>query len=150
MQTTHKQIETSNTPYKVECVLPEDVRDVWPQVGLMLSDALARSGTNYTLGEVRQELETQQCMLWVMVDDRDDIIAALVAYVSERRNTLVVWLTAGLHFEEWIKEVESLLQRYVNEYGLKAVEAWVRPGLSRKLGKRGWKLSQVLVRLQDG
>ena len=137
-------------PYKVKGVRPEHIVDVWPQVGLMLSDALARSGEGYTLGELRTELETEQGMLWLVVDESEVIVAALVATIQSRRQVLSVWLLAGQDFDAWRGVVQPLLQRYAKEQALLAVEAMVRPGLARKLAGHGWREQMRLVRLEHG
>ena len=123
---------------------------MWPEAGLLLSDALARAGEGWTLGEVRAELEAARGVLWLVRDSTGRLVGALVAHAHSRRKTLVVWLMAGQDFEDWRAEVQPLLQRYAAEQQLQGVEAWVRPGLARKLSRYGWREQQRLVRLENG
>ena len=146
----HRPIAISSMRYRVSGVQRADISKVWTEAGLLLSDALARSREGYTLGEVREQLEDGRGMLWLVRDGDGALVGALVAYIHGRRNTLVVWLMAGRDFEDWRGEVQSLLARYAAEQQLQGVEAWVRPGLARKLSRHGWREQQRLVRLGNG
>jgi len=86
-------------------------------------------------------------MLWVVLDEADDYCGCLVIHVMPQRDSLMVWLMGGTDFDAWHQDVQGLLQRYAREHALSKVEAYVRPGLSRKLRKSGWRTANVLVAL---
>jgi hypothetical protein len=133
---------------KVTGVAPAELEAVWPQVALMLSDALAHSGESHTLNDVRQSLEREESMLWLVTDAVDSTIAALVSYANEERNALTVWLMSGSALDEWVDDVQPLLVRYARERGLPYADAYMRPGLARRLKAHGWHAVQVIARIE--
>ena len=130
-------------PYRVEVVDLDALPSIWPQIGLMLSNALARAYFRPRFAE------DGHALLWVVSQSRD-IVAALVIHIDTRRRALSVWLMAGRDFDDWIGVVMPLLGRYAREHDLKAVEATVRPGLQRKLLEHGWRTRQVIMRCDNG
>lgn len=111
----------------------------------MLADALSRNCRGYTLQEVRQAIADQVVMLWVVTDDAATV-AAVVSYPDERSKAVMVWLMGGRDMAQWIDELIFALRRYASESGLEAVQAQVRPGLVRVLGKRGWRQEYTTMR----
>ena len=79
----------------VDGIAPEALKAAWPDVVSDLSAALSRSGDRQTtLRDVRQELENERAMLWV-VRDSGRYRACLVSFLNETRKSLVVWLMGG-------------------------------------------------------
>lgn len=128
-------------------VRPDELAEAWPRVALMLSDALARSGDAHTLTDVRQSLEREESMLWLVMD-ADTAVAGLVSYVSDERSALTVWLLSGRSLDAWVGDVQPMLVRYAREHGLRYVDAYMRPGLAKRLQAHGWKTVQVISRIE--
>jgi hypothetical protein len=132
---------------QIRGVAPGELATVWPAAALHLAAALARSGENYTLGDVRELIERADAMLWIVLG-KNGIDGALVIYVSPRRHALTVWLMGGERFAEWVDNAQAALVRYARDAGLARVDAYMRPGLARKLRVNGWRADQVLASLE--
>lgn len=96
--------------------------------------------------ELYQALESgDQIML--AVDDGERVKAAVTLGTLNYSTGRKVWVSmlAGEDMPEWADEVEDALERFREETGSMCVEASCRPGLSRFLRKRGWKVKAVIM-----
>lgn len=109
----------------------------------LLAKALAYC-RGWTLADVREGVEDGRYLLWVVTDPA--VRAAVVLHPDERAEAVTVWLMAGDGMDEWLDDLIAALTRYAADIGYSALQAVVRPGLSKVLNARGWKTSHVIMR----
>lgn len=123
----------------------------WGRVAPMLGLALSRGDHHQNLGQVRESLEQQESMLWLVIEEGDQytetaIVGALVSYISN--DDLFVWLMAGRELSAWAPDVSPMLVRYAKEHDLARVKAVVRPGMVLLLRHLGWRHRQSIVTIE--
>lgn len=109
----------------------------------LLAKALAWC-PGYTLGVVKDGIRTGRYLLWVVMSDR--LRAAVVLYPDPQSRAVEVWLMGGDGMDEWLDPLIEALSRYAGDLGYNALQAVVRPGLSKTLKGRDWKATHVVMR----
>lgn len=127
----------------VQGVPPDNLDRAWPEVAPLLADALARC-PGYTLSVVKDGIQKGRYLLWVVMTDR--LRAAVVLYPDAQSRAVEVWLMGGDGMEDWLDTLIEALGRYAGDLGYNALQAVVRPGLSKTLKGRGWKATHVVMR----
>ncbi len=124
----------------VSYVKREDIRDVWASVDHYIAEAMEDSDATYCPDKMREQLETQDALLWVVQQD-DKIVAAAISEIQnvQGRDTLIISALGGVGFPDWIDMLERTFLRYMEELDLEKMRAYCRPGMAKWLGDREWR-----------
>ena len=140
---TRQHQEPSTTPFSLRAIQPDNLGRWWPAVAHQLIAPLSYADDGTTLKEIRESLEKREAMLWVGHNGSDHVVTMVLAIEN---GALFAWLVAGERMDEWIDEVMAAMRRYAREFKLTHIKSVVRPGLARKLRKKGWRTTAEIVK----
>lgn len=123
-------------------VPPELAPQIWQELRPKIDRVLSRgSGLNTTADHLLSEILTGHSQFWV-VHEGDDIIAGIVVSVElhpSQRRTVYVKMAAGRDLDSWVTSLEAVLRDFRDLTGCDGIETTARPGLAKRLKKRGWR-----------
>jgi len=106
-----------------------------------LAAALEHADDGTTLDEIKQQILDGRSMLWMYGEQMSIVL-------SVENNRLYAWLIGGHSLDEWIDELIAAMRRYAKEHGMDGLQAVARPGLARKLRRKGWKTTAEIIRTE--
>lgn len=98
-----------------------------------------------TAETVQQSLMEERSQLWLCLEDEKVLawaVTIVVSYPSTRR--LRFALLSGEDMDAWLDRLDYL-EEWSKQYGCEGIEAWVRPGLRKKLEKQGFRKTYEVV-----
>lgn len=117
----------------------------------MVQRALSRGvGLSTTSDHLLSEIVAGDSQLWA-VHEGDAIVAGIVVSVElhkSGRRTVLVKMAAGRDLDDWIVAIEGILRDFRDLTGCDGIEAWCRPGLAKRLRKRGWGANATIMELK--
>lgn len=131
----------------ISAVPPEWSGKVFDELRPQLLKALRTGqGDGITEIEFRRAVESGQMQMWAVHDD-EGIKAAIVISVSQHSTgrKLFVELLLGHNIDDWVADLERLLQDYREITGAMCIESSCRPGLAKYLATRGWRKKAVIM-----
>lgn len=126
------------------------VDHVFETLSRQIERALSHGAGDRTTAEHLKEAVKQNRMsLWV-VHDGPEIVACVVVSIAHhpKKRAVFVQATAGRDLDQWIDQIEPLLRDCRDLVGADMIEAECRPGLARRLKKRGWRTKALLMELE--
>lgn len=132
---------------EVSYVPPDQIDRVWTELLPMIEKALQHGQGDHTSPwYLRKAIERGQMMLWAVHDD-SEIYAGLVLEMLRHpmKKTVFVTMLVGREMDRWIDLLESHLIAYRDLNNADNIEASVRDGLVRYLGKRGWSRKATIM-----
>lgn len=122
-----------------------DVLGLWAWMEPMIAPALERNDS-HTTWDLQRALLSGEMLAWVVMLDEEPValmVTEIAAWPSKR--ALLVVTLAGSRMDEWVEDAEAALMRYAVEHGCTALQACVRNGLVRTLGRRGWRKVTTII-----
>lgn len=112
-------------------IKPEDVHKVWDRVTGYLTEAMEYGLKTHNLGDILDEIMRKHFVLWIILDNQNEVCGAAVTGVEEypqMRICSLRWL-AGRDINDW------------QEYGLSVLADWAKLNKCdyvRVIGRQGW------------
>lgn len=129
----------------VALIPPDHVRNIWPEVTGMITEAIAYASGRYLPKDIYRETTSGELQLWVVFDDGAKGIAITRVCDYPSRRTLAIDFLGGREFVTWVDEMEETLVSYAKDLGCSGLESYSRKGMVRLLEKRKWKSKVALV-----
>lgn len=126
-------------------VPPEQVHAIWPQVRKVIEKSVATGGKKFHVDDLYHLSQKGDYGFWVVIDDTDEIIAAVTTRViayPNRRALALDWV-GGSRMVEWIDLVLDTLSQYGRDNNCQHMEGYGREAWGRWLGRRGWKPAYI-------
>jgi hypothetical protein len=115
----------------------EDIDAVWPDVVGLIEEAVKTARGKYSLQDLREELETKACQLWIWKDETSK--AVIVTQIHSYKRNKCCWIRVatgsgnGDDFKRVGKIIVGQIEDWAREHGCDAMELLVRPGWARVL-----------------
>ena len=89
-------------------------------------------------------------VLWVVMDEEDNIIAAFTTrlLVYPQRKGLALDWVGGTRMKEWEDQLISTMRKYANELGCSHLEGYGRKAWGRALKKYGFYPEYIAYRME--
>lgn len=81
--------------------------------------------------------ESDNMLLWVVLDDDDNYVASIVTQVSDYPKARVITFVAasGKDMKSWLHTASVIIRNYAKKKGCTIWEIWARPAWKRVLSK---------------
>lgn len=118
---------------KLICVPPSDVAALWAGVAEMI-DAGFMANDVPVPSDLKEQLAAGTRLLWLALDDKHDIVAAMMTQLFQMRSGLACKMMecGGERLHEW-KHLRAGIEEYAKREGCDRVLLEGRPGWSRVL-----------------
>ena len=121
---------------KARLVPPDVVPTIWSEVQPLIDKALTRSDEAYNSEDYLNLLLSEECMLWLGIED-DEIKIILICEVVEYPRTKILQIhimatKSGHDFESWRSYLNSV-EDFGRDNGCTLIEVTVPKGLARTL-----------------
>jgi hypothetical protein len=123
----------------------EEIDKVWPLVKDKIQEALNRNFNPKDHWHVKEQCKLGLEQLWVIVDDKDDIHGVCVSSIVKQPNYNVgiVNMATGHDLLLWVDQIKEFEKWAVENYGIKKIEIFGRPGWKKMLTPLGFTFSHV-------
>lgn len=129
----------------VTAVPSERVHEVWPKAGPLLDKAIALTPDKATQGDVFEGCANGEGVLWLVIDDREVIAAAVTKVVRyPRMLSLSIVYVGGTRIFEWRDIFLKTMESFAVKCGCGSMEGYGREAWGKLLRGNGWKRSTVL------
>lgn len=131
----------------IAAVPPEQAREVLAEFAVEVRKALeSGQGDATNVADVAESITTGRSRVWVAHDEEGLWGVAVVTipeYPAGRK--VYVELLAGRDMDRWADEMETALQQCAALVDAMCIEGSCRPGLARRLRRRGWRTKAVIM-----
>lgn len=135
----------------VEAVSPEDAPEVLVLYGEELKKALESGQGDATNGrEMLDMINAGTAQVWAAHDGgnvKGVCVVSVNQYVTGRK--VYVHFLAGKGMDDWADVMEAALIECREQADAMCVEGSCRPGLAKRLKRRGWKMKAVIMEAPD-
>lgn len=133
MRTTRRPTGTSGLSASAEtlCVAPDRIASLWPYVSEWLEAACNRCG-DWTLAALRQCLDAEQMLLWIVWDGEKLCSATVTELVIVPKGKICRVVVHGGAEVRWLAAIKPI-ERYAREAGCVAMRVDGRKGWARVL-----------------
>lgn len=123
---------------------------VWTKIHGRVKDLLDEfSNGESEVEDVYWALMHDQKQLWLVLNQtNEELLGWVITHVDvyPRKKRLVIDYVGGIGLDDWIHYL-GYVEQFAAELGCTELEAWVRPGLVRKLERQGFrKCYEVMLR----
>lgn len=125
---------------------------VWPSLLPMVTRGLSHGqGDSMHPCHILDDLKAGNMVLWVSYKG-ETLEAGMVFEVNEfpAKKVVFVVMLAGERMDDWVEDMEKAILQYCENVGADCIEASCRPGLAKRLEKRGWKRKAVILEAPNG
>lgn len=130
-------------------ITPEDLPAVWPQVSHLIKDALEHDPKQTPISDIATGLESGQYLLILMLDDLKLLAALTVELVTTNKGKTCNIITAGgEQADQWENPFLDALEVLAKEQGATKLTLIGRPGWSKRLRGRGFKVTHTRLEAQ--
>lgn len=126
-------------------VAKENIHLVWRGMEDAIAAAIEGYGRELTLLDIRSDLIKGEMQLWLCAINTEIFgwaITAVVNYPEVKR--LRFLLLGGNNMNLWMKHLDAV-EQWAAGMGIEEVEAWVRPGLRKRLEPFGYEKAYEVV-----
>lgn len=106
---------------------PQDVETFWPLASDLIASELPN--TDWTDGQLKYACMTGAATLWLVCDQNDDALAAMVTLLTDRQRCLVA-ICSGKNLWDYLPAREQLYA-WAKDQGMKEVTYYGRPALAK-------------------
>ena len=112
----------------------------------LIKPALDMSHGREDLANVTDRIRTGAYQLWLVFDEDNKAISALVTRLEEYpiKRMLNFMFIGGAEMSEWHEDLLSVLEIFAREQGCSGFELTGRPGWKKFLQKQGWDTPYVV------
>lgn len=117
------------------------VEKEWDRVKNLLKAATDMSGGRYRINDLKQKLTTGEFQLWVIFDQKFEIIAAITSTCTEYPDGkfLSGQFLGGSRLEDWKDKFCDVFDQWGRDCKCKSVELTGRAGWSKVLAPNGYR-----------
>jgi hypothetical protein len=128
----------------------EAVKHVWKDVEEVLKKSVSTVKDKANMIDVLKGVFDDVYVLWVVMDEEDNIIAAFTTrlLVYPQRKGLALDWVGGTRMKEWEDQLINTMRRYANELGCSHLEGYGRKGWGRALKKYGFYPEYIAYRME--
>jgi hypothetical protein len=108
-------------------VMPGDVAEIWPLASALLAPEM--SNIDWTEDQLRDACAEGQATLWMICDQDDNAIAAMVTILTPHQRCIVS-ICCGTSLWDYL-EARHQLYEWAKEQGMKEVVFYGRPALAK-------------------
>jgi hypothetical protein len=123
----------------------EAIPVIWPAMEPMIAEVIDTRGQELAIVDVFQNLVAERNQLW-LYGQRAKLqawaITSISTYAAVKRLRLI--LLGGENIDEWLQHVDAI-EQWALAFGCTEAEAWVRPGLRKKLERFGYEKAYEVV-----
>lgn len=134
--------------------MADDIPRLWPLLSPQIERALQHGqGDSVSIHAVKGQLVLGDLKMWVAYDTDEDMVLGLMIYevLLNAKNVVVnINMIAGQDFHRWVAPMEAAIIKFRDAIPADCIEASCRPGLSKLLKKRGWKVKAIIMEAPDG
>jgi len=114
----------------------------WEDISVHLVSPVEQSGGRFTLEDVFHSIAIGDYHLWVAIDEEiAEVVAVCVTGFTlyPRQRMLTCHFLGGSRMDEWLEEMDTILEKWGRQHGAKGIELTGRKGWGRALEPLGWK-----------
>jgi len=128
----------------------EAVKHVWKDVEEILKKSVSTVKDKANMIDVLKGVFDDVYVLWVVMDEEDNIIAAFTTrlLVYPQRKGLALDWVGGTRMKEWEDQLINTMRKYANELGCSHLEGYGRKGWGRALKKYGFYPEYIAYRME--
>ena len=128
----------------------EAVKHVWKNVEEILKKSVSTVKDKANMIDVLKGVFDDVYVLWVVLDEEDNIIAAFTTrlLVYPQRKGLALDWVGGTRMKEWEDQLINTMRKYANELGCSHLEGYGRKGWGRALKKYGFYPEYIAYRME--
>lgn len=126
-------------------VAKENVHLVWMGMKEAIEENIEQYGRELCMGDIKDCLERGEMQLWLCAINTEIFgwaITSIVNYTEIKR--LRFLLLGGNNMSLWLKHIDGI-EQWAAKMGIRETEAWVRPGLRKKLEPLGYEKAYEMV-----
>ena len=135
---------------RISLVPSEAVKHVWKDVEEVLKKSVNTVKNKAEMIDVLKGVFDDTYVLWVVMDEDDNIIAAFTTrlIVYPQRKALALDWVGGTRMKEWEDQLISTMRKYANELGCSHLEGYGRKAWGRALKKYGFYPEYIAYRME--
>ena len=126
----------------------ENIEKVFPMVEDSIKKALKHSGNHFIVDDILNSLTAGEMQLWVLWNEKkkQNFQGCGVTKILKRTNTtaLNIFIVTGRNRKQWQDKI-SVLEDYAKEQGCTHIETYARPGWSRILKNKQYKITHYIL-----
>lgn len=126
-------------------VAKENMHLVWMGMRETIEENIEQYGRELSLTDIKDCLEKGEMQLWLCAINTEVFgwaITSIVNYTEIKR--LRFLLLGGNNMSLWLKHIDGI-EQWAAKMGIRETEAWVRPGLRKKLEPLGYEKAYEMV-----
>lgn len=126
-------------------VAKENMHLVWMGMREAIEENIEQYGRELSLADIKECLEKGEMQLWLCAINTEVFgwaITSIVNYTEIKR--LRFLLLGGNNMSLWLKHIDGI-EQWAAKMGIRETEAWVRPGLRKKLEPLGYEKAYEMV-----
>lgn len=123
---------------------------MWKNVEEILKKSVSTVKDKANMIDVLKGVFDDVYVLWVVMDEEDNIIAAFTTrlLVYPQRKGLALDWVGGTRMKEWEDQLISTMRKYANELGCSHLEGYGRKAWGRALKKYGFYPEYIAYRME--
>ena len=122
----------------------DDAAAWWPVVGGWIADALAYGGGFISIEDAKQSVQDRDFQLWGIAAEGVPVAACLTQIcIWPQGKALTVIAVGGNRMDDWIAELDDVMQSFARSKGCKVVSCHGRKGWKKSLEPLGFSQSVV-------
>lgn len=135
---------------RVSLVPAEAVGHVWKDVERVLEKSVDTVKDKAEMIDVLAGICDGTYVLWVVMDEQDDIVAAFTTrlLVYPQRKALALDWVGGARMKEWEDQLIDTMRSYANELECSHLEGYGRKAWGRALKKYGFYPEYIAYRME--
>lgn len=141
--------DAQTPPLTFSYVAPELLDVVWEDAEKLLAPAIATSDGKFTSASVREALDHQMLILWLVSEGTTPIaaITTRVIVFPTRRALAMDWI-GGSRMKEWLPIAMPIIREYAAYQKCEHLEGYGRRAWERWLAPHGWKPDYIAYRME--
>jgi hypothetical protein len=134
--------------YSVVYLYPQEVNEHQTALRKHLAPAFDHADRELTVDDALGLAQEGVFVFWVVLDEMREHHASVVteAIYFPQRGIVRVIAVGGAKISEWLDTLIFTMEEYASAIGADAIDACVRPGLTRLLSKRGFYTPYTIMR----
>lgn len=124
---------------------------VWSDVEPLLKPAVETSHGKYSVGDIYAGLMDDTYVLWVVLDEEDQVIAAVTSRIAQYpgpRKALVLDWVGGSRMAEWMPSSHPIMVAYARDNECTHLEGFGREAWGRYMAQYGWQPDYTAYRME--
>jgi len=129
----------------IKHVSPQFTAQAWPLVAQFISNARLHDGGDYTLEQIRLQVNTGKWLLLVLTDEKEVIHGAATVSFTTMPNDHVAFITYSGGKAMSTTAIFDQLKSVLKQYGATKVQAATRKSVARLMSRYGFEERHTIV-----